>query len=129
MGWYIYVLKLQSDKYYVGGTCNVWVRLNAHFAGKGSEWTILHRPVAVELVQESESRFDEDNWTKRMMLRHGIINVRGGSYTMLAIPPEVERILTKELNTLMNQCFICGGKDHYAKKCPNRYKRSPEIVE
>ena len=35
---YIYVLKLKSNKYYVGKTDNPNFRLNDHFDANGSEW-------------------------------------------------------------------------------------------
>ncbi len=36
---YIYVLKLENNKYYIGKTDNPEIRLNSHFNFNGSEWT------------------------------------------------------------------------------------------
>jgi predicted GIY-YIG superfamily endonuclease len=45
---YIYILKLEGGKYYVGKTNNVDQRLQQHFDGTfGSAWTRLHRPIAL----------------------------------------------------------------------------------
>ena len=36
---YIYVLKLEQEKYYIGKTNNPEFRINDHFNNIGSEWT------------------------------------------------------------------------------------------
>jgi predicted GIY-YIG superfamily endonuclease len=42
---YIYVLKLEQEKYYIGKTNNPQFRLDNHFTSNGSEWTKLYKPV------------------------------------------------------------------------------------
>ena len=42
---YIYVLKLESNKYYVGKTDNPDFRLNDHFTNNGSIWTKIYKPI------------------------------------------------------------------------------------
>ena len=112
----------------MGKTEDVWLRLSEHFNGKGSAWTRLYRPVGVEMVTKCKSSFDEDNWTKRTMEEHGIINVRGGSYTTLNISTEEERMLMREMNTWKNECFRCGGKGHFAKNCKRLNKKQNSLV-
>lgn len=58
---YIYVLRLECGKYYVGRTKDVWLRINEHFSGNGTIWTKMYAPLAIERVEVSYSRFDEDN--------------------------------------------------------------------
>ena len=41
---YLYVLKLEHDKYYVGITSRVSERLTQHMQGEGAKWTKLHPP-------------------------------------------------------------------------------------
>ena len=41
---YIYILKLQSNKYYIGKTNNPNFRLEEHGSGKGSTWTKKYKP-------------------------------------------------------------------------------------
>ncbi len=36
---YIYILKLENNKYYVGKTTNPEFRVNSHFKNEGSSWT------------------------------------------------------------------------------------------
>lgn len=36
---FIYVLKLENDKYYVGKTNNPDLRITNHFDANGSQWT------------------------------------------------------------------------------------------
>jgi predicted GIY-YIG superfamily endonuclease len=76
---YIYVLKLQSNKYYIGKTNNPQFRLSAHFDANGSEWTKLYTPVnLVELITNCDD-YDEDKYTRIYMDKYGIDNnVRGG---------------------------------------------------
>lgn len=88
MTYFIYILRLAEGKYYVGLTKDLYHRLDQHFHKKGSEWTKLYEPIEVEKVIESDSSFDEDKWTKIMMEKYGIKNVRGGSYISIELQPE-----------------------------------------
>ena len=42
---FIYVLKCQKDKYYVGKTENPDYRLESHFMEGGSSWTKKYKPI------------------------------------------------------------------------------------
>jgi len=49
---YIYVLKLQHSKYYIGKTSNSYFRIESHFNIDGLEWTKIHKPVKLlELIE------------------------------------------------------------------------------
>jgi len=54
---YIYVLKLENNKWYIGKTDSPKFRLDQHFALKGSVWTNLHKPLEIE---EIKSNCDEN---------------------------------------------------------------------
>jgi predicted GIY-YIG superfamily endonuclease len=45
---FVYVLRLQDGKKYVGRTSNLRQCLNQHFSGDGSEWTKRYSPISVE---------------------------------------------------------------------------------
>ncbi len=113
---YIYVLKLQHDKYYVGKTSNPYFRVESHFNSEGSEWTKINKPVKLlELIEGDD--YDEDKYTKIYMDKYGIDNVRGGSYTSVKLDKETKNQLVKISNSTNNRCFKCGKEGHFAKKC------------
>jgi hypothetical protein len=113
---YIYVLKLQHSKYYVGKTSNPYFRIENHFNSGGSEWTKIHKPEKLlELIKGDD--YDEDKYTKIYMDKYGIDNVRGGSYTSIKLDKETKNQLVKISNSTNNRCFKCGKYGHFAKDC------------
>ena len=60
--YYIYVLKLIDDRYYVGRTGNILRRIEEHFTGVGSIYTINYSPIKVIEVTEELTKQDERNF-------------------------------------------------------------------
>ncbi|MYM58512.1 GIY-YIG nuclease family protein [Vibrio sp. OCN044] len=96
----IYVLQLETGKYYVGQSKNARSRIDEHFLGNGSIWTQNYRPIRV--IKEIE--LETHNWrvaleaekqlTLNLMKIFGWQNVRGAAWTKLelqAIPRELLR--------------------------------------
>ncbi len=114
---FIYILKLQKGKYYVGKTSNPQFRLENHFNSNGSEWTKLYKPIQIfELIPDCDD-YDEDKYTKMYMDKYGIDNVRGGSYTAVKLDVSTKNQLIKISNSTNNRCFKCGELGHFAKEC------------
>ena len=115
---YIYVLQLQNDKYYVGKTTNPHFRFDNHFTSNGTEWTKLHKPIAIlELISNCDD-YDEEKYTYKYMDKYGIDNVRGGSSSSVVLDAETKKQLVKISNSINDRCFICGKTDgHFAKEC------------
>lgn len=87
---HLYVLLLESDKYYVGVAEDIGLRLWTHFkmGNKiGSAWTKRHPPVAVLHCSECSDRPDEFKrierlCTLRLAKLKGFANVRGAGYSL-----------------------------------------------
>jgi hypothetical protein len=76
----VYVLELEEDCIYVGATMNFNVRMAQHFAGVGSKWTKLHKPLRVLEVMYPFCEGLENKVTQRYMQERGKEKVKGGSW-------------------------------------------------
>lgn len=114
----VYVLELRNNKYYVGRTSNLTKRLAYHQNGNGSAWTKKHGLVKLMQSIDVDSPFYEDMIVKTMMQKHGIENVRGGSYSQIWLSREQYTTLQREINGATDKCFRCGG-NHFVKDCSN----------
>lgn len=81
---FIYKLKLQSGRYYIGHSMNPLARIQTHYQGKGSSWTKAYPPldtISVESAQTTNWKIAEtieNHRTLALMLEYGWKNVRGG---------------------------------------------------
>lgn len=85
---YVYVLRLEGGRFYVGYSQDVSRRLRQHFTGNGAAWTKLHRPVEVVEVAAG-GKADERDKTLEIMRKHGWMVTRGHAWTArtLRAPP------------------------------------------
>lgn len=113
----IYILKLQNDKYYVGKTNKLNLRVNEHFEGDGSAWTKLYKPIEISQVIKNCDTYDEDKYTIKTMAKYGIDNVRGGSFVKIKLSENDLDTINKMINGSENKCFKCGKYGHFANKC------------
>lgn len=112
----IYILELVNGKYYIGKTSNLSRRLEEHQKGNGSRWTQIY-PM-VKLVESfSGDVFDEDKYVKIYMMKYGIDQVRGGSYSQVKLDNNSRTALTKELHGISDTCFRCGRNNHFIQQC------------
>ena len=113
----IYILKLQSGKYYVGKTTDLERRKQEHINGTASAWTKKYKPVSVEKIIPNASAFDEDKWTKIYMEKHGVENVRGAAYSQMELDETQKETLEREIRSANDACMKCGRSGHFAKSC------------
>jgi predicted GIY-YIG superfamily endonuclease len=124
----IYVLLLESNKWYVGSTRNVAQRFQEHKMGKGSTWTTIYRPVKIDRVVKNASPFDEDKITKEYMATYGIDNVRGGSYCQEILDVFQRESIQREIWMATGACFVCGRRGHFAKDCKATYDTAGRLI-
>ena len=125
---YIYILRLDQNKYYVGRSERVHIRLGDHFNNTGSFWTIKYKPLSVKKVIQNCDNFDEDKFTIKMMEKYGVNNVRGGSFSRLKLSREEFNIIGRMINNSNDRCFKCSSYDHYCLQCNNYEIKNYKLV-
>ena len=111
--YWLYALKLEKNKYYVGFTsqANPYDRILQHVeaTGKGAKWTEQYKPIEVMEVRdvgmttESQVKALEQNLTWEYMLIYHASNVRGG---VVNYPGRILRVGDKVLMGYMFDSFI-----------------------
>lgn len=114
----LYILQLTNGKYYVGKSKDAMKRFEEHKSGTGSAWTSKYKPIKMIELRDLKDHHDENNVTKDLMKKYGINNVRGGSYTQVKLPDDVEYVLQKEQMGNADVCYKCNLASHFANNCP-----------
>ncbi len=123
----VYIAKCKESKYYIGKTDNLQKRLEAHKNGTVS-WTKRYPIIEVVDTIDNSDDFDEDKYTKIYMKEYGVENVRGGSYCQLTIPKEKLSVLTMELRSCENSCYVCGEIGHFSSQCKSKKKYKKTVT-
>ena len=115
--YFVYVLQLRNDKYYVGKTTNAVSRITEHIKKLGSEWTRKYKPKKILKIYRNCSSFDEDKYTVMFMAIYGIDNVRGGTFCSINLSHSERLVLEKMIDGASDKCYKCGSTEHFAKDC------------
>ena len=132
---FIYVLKQQTNKYYVGKTDNPKFRLDTHFKTGGCAWTIKYKPTQIIGLFPDCDEYDEDKYTIKYMKKYGIENVRGGSFCQIALDRETKKCVERMICSANDGCHFCGKKGHFIRDCISKknkekyQKRNKEFLE
>lgn len=84
---WVYVLKLEEGKYYVGQTDDLEKRMKRHGTKHGAAWTHIYKPVEIirkidlGVCTEETALKRENEITLEFMKAYGWENVRGGQFT------------------------------------------------
>ena len=92
---FIYALKLENSKYYIGKTTNPKIRLDNHFDLNGSKWTQKYTPLNIQEIIPDCEDFDEDKYTLKYMNKYGIDNGSNGDLVVLQCKDSIEAIRLK----------------------------------
>jgi predicted GIY-YIG superfamily endonuclease len=120
---FIYALALKNNKYYIGKTNNPSFRLKQHFDSNGSTWTKKYQPLKLLELKSSDDNYDEDKYTLKYMEKHGINNVRGGSFCETKLSEENKITIQKMISGTTDKCYVCGKKGHFANKCTDDFDK------
>jgi len=101
----VYVLKLESNHYYIGFTQDLPHRLAKHFARKGALWTQKHEPLNLVDVYYDVPEFVEHRVARIYIERYGSEKVRGGNYVDARDEP-------REYVRYPKRLYYKGGLNH-----------------
>ena len=113
----LYILQLESGKYYVGKSATPAERYKQHIEGNGAAWTKKYKPVKFLETRALTGTHDETNLTKDLMKKYGVDNVRGGAYATITLDDATKAVLEREVRGNNDKCFKCGQEGHFANKC------------
>jgi predicted GIY-YIG superfamily endonuclease len=117
---FLYSLRLEKGRWYIGTTNNPVERLSDHRTHRGSVWTRLYSVVggynSLSKIDKGH-HFQEDTMVKTLMLQYGVDMVRGGSYSNRKLTAAQKHVLTCELRHARGVCIRCGEGGHYAREC------------
>lgn len=80
MGYYIYVLVLEHENYFIGRSNDLLRRLHDHSMGFADEWTRIHKPLFAERVIENTQPTDLENLYQVYLNKFGSEHVRKDEY-------------------------------------------------
>lgn len=113
----IFVLKLQSGKYYLYKAKQIKNKDNYHLKLQNILWIRKYNPVKVIKIIKNSLNEDLDKYTIKYMKKFGIMNVRGGSFSAITLQNDEKEFLYKMIKETNNKCNYCGNIGHSTHHC------------
>lgn len=127
----VYILRLEENKYYIEGIdvdnkCNDDDKYNdehlcqkINFQISLNDWIIKYKPISIYKIYHNCDKEDVNKYTKIMMSKYGIENVRGGVYNKIELTEMQTMILNTEIEN-EKECNNCGKRGHLKIDCMNK---------
>jgi predicted GIY-YIG superfamily endonuclease len=114
---FLYVLKLENNKYFVGKGYDQDAILLEHEEGLRSDWTQENPPIKIIEQRLMRDRHDENNVTFEYMHRYGMENVRGGIWSEVLLSETDREYIERTIDSWNDLCYICHRGGHFASEC------------
>lgn len=121
--YYLYILALENNNYYVGITQDVNKRYEEHTSGRGAHFTRMYHPIGLICCRElpygnkKQAEVEETKVTLLMMALFGIEHVRGGDYYQANIY-DVKRAMGETLYSGLLENAKTANRDMLLKNYP-----------
>lgn len=92
--YYLYALRLEHGRYYIGITSNIRKRLWQHYKGQGAKFTKAFKPletlgvIDLGITYRTVATSEERRYTYKAIKKYGALCVRGGPYSWVNMPIE-----------------------------------------
>jgi hypothetical protein len=115
----VYALKLDDDKYYLGRVKKTKIA-PVELLETDTKWTKTYQPQEVYKIYTGCDEYDVDKITIKYMAKHGIDNVRGGSFVRMKLSTGDVELIRRMIKT----AGVCT-----AETAPARPAKSAAPVE
>ena len=105
---YIYCLRLENNRYYIGKTSAPDSYYDCHLRGEGAKWTQVNKPVGVDFIAEFTSFATTTDITRQYMKKYGVDNVRGSGYSQVVFTQSKISNIESKINNLEKKCCLCN---------------------
>lgn len=131
----VYILVLDENKFFVDSIKNInkddisgelMKKINLHREGCVLEWTNIYKPIGIYQIHKNCKHDDENKYTKMMMNKYGIENVRGGIYREIKLTDVQRVILLNEVNEKEN---IIKDDIYSCNICDREFEEENEYME
>lgn len=110
---YIFILKLENNKLYIGYSSNIHSEIKGHFYSFKSNWTSKYKPIELLEIYDLDYPISNykiiDKFVLYNMQKYGVENVRGGIFTEIDNQLIKEKIIREYPNY-----FLSFKNDDYA---------------
>jgi predicted GIY-YIG superfamily endonuclease len=111
---FIYVLKCQKDKFFIGKTYNVQIEYNEHLDGTFCDLTKEFKPYDIECIFELNDKITLENVISSYVKKYEKTNI----FFIDANKKEIKNLLKNE-----NNYCVCKSKEHWLTECPQNTKK------